>query len=218
MQPSICRFKSLDALQHLSADGFLRSWLPSYANVSKVFLSGGTGAKYCYISVYKLQLPKWHNVMSVSAGRVRCLDPDHTATAAAGQQGAKGDQQQGQRQAQDDQAQGQGLCSCGAAAGPDGPGRGFGHEAASCRVGTNPRQPSEPRHTTQHTVSLHPDLRHGTLSLVCSSDSHDIKLLWSERAAQPQYSSIFEAEPEAASSDETAEWSTALSHTRTVIR
>ncbi len=31
-----CRFESLDSLQHLSADGFARPWLPSYANASKV--------------------------------------------------------------------------------------------------------------------------------------------------------------------------------------
>ena len=31
-----CRHDSLDSLQHLSGDGFLRSWLPSYANFAKV--------------------------------------------------------------------------------------------------------------------------------------------------------------------------------------
>ena len=34
--PSSCRHDSLDSLQHLSGDGFIRSWLPSYANYSKV--------------------------------------------------------------------------------------------------------------------------------------------------------------------------------------
>lgn len=37
--PGSCRYESLDSLQHLSTDGFLRSWLPSYANLSRVWLA-----------------------------------------------------------------------------------------------------------------------------------------------------------------------------------
>jgi hypothetical protein len=36
MTPSLCRYESMDALQHLSPEGFIHSWLPSYSNPSKV--------------------------------------------------------------------------------------------------------------------------------------------------------------------------------------
>lgn len=74
IQPGICRYESLDSLQHLSTDGFLRSWLPSYSNIAKVVnatgSSNGSATKYCYISVYKVHVPKWYKLLSVSAGRV----------------------------------------------------------------------------------------------------------------------------------------------------
>ncbi|GAX85709.1 hypothetical protein CEUSTIGMA_g13123.t1 [Chlamydomonas eustigma] len=40
-----CRHDSLDSLQHLSFDGFARSWLPSYSNIiSKMIPAAGTAA------------------------------------------------------------------------------------------------------------------------------------------------------------------------------
>lgn len=36
LRPSVCRFDSLDSLQHLSCDGLSHPWLPSYATLGKV--------------------------------------------------------------------------------------------------------------------------------------------------------------------------------------
>jgi hypothetical protein len=36
LRPCRCRHESLDSLHHLSHDGFMHSWLPSYANPAKV--------------------------------------------------------------------------------------------------------------------------------------------------------------------------------------
>ncbi len=82
--PARCRDESLDALRHLSSDGFMRPWLPSYAAPPARLRPGGGGGgsggsggggqragaggaeRLCYVLVYRLDLPKWR-VLAVRA-------------------------------------------------------------------------------------------------------------------------------------------------------
>jgi len=77
IRPGNCRSESLDSLQHLSSDGLMRSWLPTYASVvGRVTKAGGGAAApagggtvltpgaggaggSCYITLYRVQVPKW---------------------------------------------------------------------------------------------------------------------------------------------------------------
>lgn len=221
-----CRYESLDSLQHLSLDGFLRSWLPSYANVGKVLLqpqpgaasgsgggSGGAGgssagtasgaasgslgagggaagfgaAKLCYISVYRLQLPRWHKILEVHAGCCRELDaPD-------------AEQMLGQQRQGPDAATAAAVTQVPPAAEPP----------ASVLDWAPPPRPSVARAPNPVQVSFStscssaaaaaatgdggsprpknwvcPDARRGTLTMVASVENPGtVKLLWSERRA-----------------------------------
>lgn len=42
-----------------AGDGFLRSWLPSYSNITRIVPSkglGGEASKYCFLSVCQMQV------------------------------------------------------------------------------------------------------------------------------------------------------------------
>lgn len=78
LAPARCRDESLDALGHLSSDGFMRPWLPSYANVPVGLRSGSEGGsggraggsggggggrggadRLVYVLMYRLDMPQW---------------------------------------------------------------------------------------------------------------------------------------------------------------
>ena len=77
LAPARCRDESLDALGHLSSDGFMRPWLPSYANVPVGLRPGSEGSsggrarggaggggrggadRLVYVLMYRLDIPQW---------------------------------------------------------------------------------------------------------------------------------------------------------------
>ncbi|PSC70311.1 RNA polymerase subunit sigma-70 [Micractinium conductrix] len=72
------RRESLSRLGHLSSDGMMRPWLPTYSSLGKQAAAAGRGAaaaggaggggEYCYIEVQPI--PKWRTVLKVAAGRM----------------------------------------------------------------------------------------------------------------------------------------------------
>ncbi|CAL5222142.1 g4463 [Coccomyxa viridis] len=67
-QSAICRSESLDVLGHLSSDGCMRPWLPSYANLPKAATEPPV-----YLS-HQLCLPsgpKWRVLLDIPAGMMR---------------------------------------------------------------------------------------------------------------------------------------------------
>ncbi len=98
MPASSCRYESLDSLQHLSSDGFQRPWLPSYANLAKLVMSGmHPNPKYCYVTLYWLDTPRWRTLLRVAAGRMtaaRCVKvlPPQPAGRACAQGGTTAEQ------------------------------------------------------------------------------------------------------------------------------
>lgn len=91
VQPGSCRYDSLDSLQHLSSDGMMRPWLPSYANVGRIMTTPVPGdARMCYITVYRLCVPQWYKVFEVRAGRMnaRRAEPPSAAPASLAEEGS----------------------------------------------------------------------------------------------------------------------------------
>ena len=72
-----CRGDSLDSLQHLSRDGFMRSWLPSYANVpDSLKPDGGGGNKsVCHITFFVVPKSQWRTLLSCNVGRMEVAGP-----------------------------------------------------------------------------------------------------------------------------------------------
>lgn len=60
---------------HLSYDGFMRPWLPSYGNVKRFLGPGGVSGwgdggsqRMCYLTVYRVEVPKYEVLLEVKAG------------------------------------------------------------------------------------------------------------------------------------------------------
>ncbi|KAK9805500.1 hypothetical protein WJX72_001649 [[Myrmecia] bisecta] len=93
--PAMCRHESLDSLMHLSSDGCMRSWLPTYANLPNKPKDGpprplrlvrsGQDATQCYVRVFPVDLPKWHCLLEVNMGRMVVDDSPSAAASAEGQ-------------------------------------------------------------------------------------------------------------------------------------
>ncbi|GIL77322.1 hypothetical protein Vretifemale_6796 [Volvox reticuliferus] len=268
-----CRYESLDSLQHLSLDGFLRSWLPSYANFSRVLqlpltaaaqqqqqqgagageAAGGSGAagvrstvdadgtaaglgpgRLCYISVYRLQLPRWHKLCEVHAG---CMyevelpegsEPSGTGSANAPEGGvasAAAVTAVSPSEPQATAALPPSALARQAVVVPRAPCPVQIHFSTKCSsaaaaVGGDSTAAGSRCHW------VYPDLRSGSLSLVASvEDPGVVKLLWIERQRanaqqQPQYGSIFATAEESNDSVEptAAELELTLSPTRSQFR
>ncbi|GIL63645.1 hypothetical protein Vafri_17679 [Volvox africanus] len=276
-----CRYESLDSLQHLSLDGFLRSWLPSYANFSRVLQlpvaaaqqqqqqqqgggtsegAGGGGAtgirstadadgasaglgpgRLCYISVYRLQLPRWHKLCEVHAG---CMyeadlpegaDPPATGSATAPEGAVAGAAvaltmvSPGQSESQATAVLQPSAQSQPAVVVPRAPCPVQIHFSTKCSSAAAAAVAAAGGDSTAAGSRCHwvyPDLRRGSLSLVASvEDPGVVKLLWNERQRanaqqQPQYGSIFATAEESNDSVEptTAELELTLSPTRSQFR
>ncbi|GLI59454.1 hypothetical protein VaNZ11_001333 [Volvox africanus] len=278
-----CRYESLDSLQHLSLDGFLRSWLPSYANFSRVLQlppattaqqqqqqqqqgggagegAGGGGAtsirstadadgaaaglgpgRLCYISVYRLQLPRWHKLCEVHAGCMYEVDlpegaePSATGSATA-PDGAVADAaalteclvSTGQSESQATAALQPSAQARPAVVVPRAPCPVQIHFSTKCSSAAAAAAAAGSDSTAAGSSChwVYPDLRRGSLSLVASvEDPGVVKLLWNERQRanaqqQPQYGSIFATAEESNDSVEptTAELELTLSPTRSQFR
>ncbi len=72
-----CRGDSLDSLQHLSRDGFMRSWLPSYANVPDSLKPDGVGGgrSVCHITFFAVPKSHWRTLLSCRVGRMEVTGP-----------------------------------------------------------------------------------------------------------------------------------------------
>ena len=72
-----CRGDSLDSLQHLSRDGFMRSWLPSYANVPDSLKPDGgrRGRSVCHITFFSVPKSHWRTLLSCRVGRMEVAGP-----------------------------------------------------------------------------------------------------------------------------------------------
>ncbi|GAB4814514.1 hypothetical protein N2152v2_001560 [Parachlorella kessleri] len=91
-QPALCRGESLDRLGHLSVDGMMRPWLPTYASLGAkaqqqqqlgagMQLVAGRGAaaarEQCFLQV--CPIPKWRTLVRIAAGLM--IRGDGTATS-----------------------------------------------------------------------------------------------------------------------------------------
>ena len=63
-----CRVESLDALHHLSSDGCMHSWLPSYVNFPDSTMTQGVSWCCCLVAMYRAAQPAWQMLLEVSAG------------------------------------------------------------------------------------------------------------------------------------------------------
>uniref|UniRef100_A0A7S0WUB2 Uncharacterized protein n=1 Tax=Chlamydomonas leiostraca TaxID=1034604 RepID=A0A7S0WUB2_9CHLO len=92
-----CRDESLDALQHLSIDGFMRPWLPNYANSGKLLTQaakkGVGGIAHLIISLVPRDAGTnraWHCLSTVRAGRMMPAGSAPSALSSSGGDAAGG--------------------------------------------------------------------------------------------------------------------------------
>lgn len=68
---SLCRSESIDSLYHLSGDGFIHSWLPSYVNFPNKLLNQNPSLAFCYLlSICPPEDGSNKALMTIWAGRM----------------------------------------------------------------------------------------------------------------------------------------------------
>ncbi|KAL4428393.1 hypothetical protein ABPG75_002482 [Micractinium tetrahymenae] len=87
-QPALCRGESLSRLGHLSSDGMMRPWLPTYSSLGKQAAAAARGAAgpargpaagagssdVCFVEVQPV--PRWRTLLRVAAGRMVAARPE----------------------------------------------------------------------------------------------------------------------------------------------
>lgn len=212
--PAICRYESLDSLGHLSIDGFMRPWLPSYSNVPKAgpFVCVRQGAnELWYLYVYSL--PKWRTLAEVGVGRMMllnhdapaCKDREAAASPAADFAGPRASALPAADPAAA-LAPLRGVAGSGLAA-------GVGAEEGSDSGWMQQLGLAGHKSKAQQRQVLVPDTRHGTLRLMQSSvNCSHFKLTWQHEQPHQSELNLFEqAESLRRQVSEEAEWEVKVS-------
>lgn len=190
------RAESLSRLGHLSSDGMMRPWLPTYSSIGQQAAAAaagagasggagsssaagssssgaGSGGEYCYVEVQPI--PKWRTLIKVAAGRMLATSTGTTG-AGSGSSAGSSPRNNGDYAAASSRLL-RSLEAFSVLDDDQGSGAGAGEcTAVAAEAAAAPAAPPAP-------IRYRPDTAHGTLRLLqATKEPHLLKLVWSASA------------------------------------